>query len=669
MQYLGFLCPAFFLFLGLGVSGLLAYFALRARRRAATMAETPFSNVDRLGRGPRQVCKVRGRVVAQEELIRSPLGRRDCVYYRFVVQEQRTVHSQNGSHTTWVNVVDDKQSVAVCVEDDTGSVRVPLDEADVTLKSAESQKSGMFRDPPARLRRLLAERYGRSTQGLLFNKTLRYIESALEDGANVIVVGEVANRRGGAVFRKSEQVGLIVSDKKDEEITSHYGRKGVWLWVGSAASLLIALVFTACTGFIAVRWQGTLNRVQEAASSSSPIPPALPIAPAVPPADGGAPPRPVVVRPKDEPPLPKVATRLGLMGPESFDQAVEWLRGDQLHQLVACGSLAKAQVYPPRQAEVARELEKLLNGRDDLVAGKSIDALVVWAMTEQVPSLLKALDSANPFLRDGALAALVRLKAPRAAEPVAKMLTSFPTRAQAARALIGIGPSVEPEVRKYLTHSDRAVRAEAARILDKIGKSGPDDDFVAALAGLKDGNGVGRRKALAWFASAKADHPRRAEAARELAQLLENGEVQEKEPAAQALAVWATAEEVPALIRVLRRERLGVFRKYIVRALGQVKDKSAVPTLVEQLGQPFDGGESEKALIAFGPSVEEEVAKALNQKGFRERAAACRVLGEVGTAKSLPALKAALAKAQRERGTGPEVARAAENAITAIASR
>jgi HEAT repeat protein len=666
LQYLGFLCPAFFLFLGLGISGLLAFFALRAQRRTATLAATPFSKVDRLKRAPQQLCKVQGRVIAQEELIRSPLGRRDCVYYRFVVQEQRTVHSQNGSHTTWVNVVDDKQSIAVCIEDDTGSVRVPLDEADVTLKSAESQQTGMFRDPPERLRRLLAERYGRSTQGLLFNKTMRYIESVLEDGANIIVVGEVANRRGGLVFRKSEQVGLIVSDKSDEQITGHYSRKGMWLWIGSAASLLIALIFVVCTGFFAFRWSGAWGRIETAASSSSPAPTLAPVAQ---PAGEGVPPRPVSVRPKDEPALPKVPTRLGLMGPESFDQAVEWLRGDQLHQLVACGSLAKAQIYPPRQAEVARELEKLLNGQDNLVAGKSIEALVVWATTEQVPSLLKALDSTNPFIRDGALAALVRLKEPRAAEPVAKMLISFHTRAKAAQALIDIGPSVEPEVRKYLTHSDQAVRAEAARILNKIGKSGQDDDFVAALAGLKDSNGFGRRKALAWFASAKPDHPRRPEAARELAGLLENGDALDKEPAAKALAVWAMTEEVPALIRVLRREKLGVFRKYIVQALGQIKDKRAVPVLVEQLGQPFDGGESEKALIAFGPSVEDDVAKALNQKDFRERAAACRVLGEVGTVKSLPALKAALAKAQRERGTGPEVAKAAENAIAAIESR
>src|SRR5262249_6108212 len=159
-------------------------------------------------------------------------------------------------------------------------------------------------------------------------------------------------------------------------------------------------------------------------------------------------------------------------------------------------------------------------------------------------------------------------------------------------ALIDIGPPVEEEVRKYLTHTDQAVRAEATRILSKIGKADQDDGFVTALASLKDSNGFGRRKALAWFASAKADHPRRAEAAQEMARLLENGDAFDKEPAAKALATWATAEEVPALIRVLRRERLGGTRTHVMRALGQVQDKSAVPALVEQLGQPFDSAEA-----------------------------------------------------------------------------
>ena len=73
---------------------------------------------------------------------------------------------------------------------------------------------------------------------------------------------------------------------------------------------------------------------------------------------GASPPTQVKIKrpkPADEPDLPKVQTRMGMIGPDSFDEAIEWLQGgNQTYQLIACGSLAKAKVYLPRQDEVCR---------------------------------------------------------------------------------------------------------------------------------------------------------------------------------------------------------------------------------------------------------------------------------------------------------------------------
>src|SRR5262245_52996744 len=102
------------------------------------------------------------------------------------------------------------------------------------------------------------------------------------------------------------------------------------------------------------------------------------------PSKADPPPRPPA-DPSPEPNLPKVQIRGGTAGPDNLDQAVQWLRGNQLQQLLAIGSLAKADVHAPRQAEIARELEKLLNGNDRLVALQSTKALAVWATKEQVP--------------------------------------------------------------------------------------------------------------------------------------------------------------------------------------------------------------------------------------------------------------------------------------------
>jgi RNA polymerase sigma factor (sigma-70 family) len=372
-----------------------------------------------------------------------------------------------------------------------------------------------------------------------------------------------------------------------------------------------------------------------------------------------------------EPKLPKVRTRRGAAGPENIDQAIEWLRGDQLQQFLAIESLARVDAYAPRRAEVARELEKVLNGRDRLVALKSTDALIVWATKDQVPSLLKALDDPSTFVRRGAMEALGPLQDSRAVAPVAKFLTSFGEREVAGRSLIQMGSIAEDEVRKYLANADKGAREEAARVLRQIGKTGKDDDFEAALGGLKDDNLSHRRKALQWFASADADHPRRAEAAREMGRLLKDGGPFDKQDASRALASWATKKEVPALIEVLQEERLPIgVKSSIMKALARLKDDRAISVLAEKLADPFENKEAIHGLIAIGQAAEEEVLKYLEHDSYQARVAACKVLKEIGTKKSVAPLQTAVTRAAREMYGGyRDVAAAGKAALDAIRTR
>jgi RNA polymerase sigma factor (sigma-70 family) len=372
-----------------------------------------------------------------------------------------------------------------------------------------------------------------------------------------------------------------------------------------------------------------------------------------------------------EPPLPRVQTRGGPAGPESFDQAIEWLRGNQLQQLIAIGSLAKAEPYAPRRAEVAAELEKLLNGNDRLVALESTKALYPWATKAQVPSLLKALDDPNVFVREGAIEALGPLQDERAVAPVAKFLASTFEREVAGRSLIRMGAISEKEVRKYLTDADGKARDEAARVLRQIGKVGKDDDFAAALGALQDGNAFNRRKGLRWFASADPDHPRRAEAAQEISRLLKDGDVFDKQDAAKALTRWATRKEVPVLIDVLKQENLGLgVKPAVMRALGRLKDDRAIPALAEMLASPFESNEAVAALAAVGPLAEGEVLKYLGHERYTARVAACKVLKEIGTMKSLIPLQETRSEAETQMYGGfRDVSAAAKAALDVIQSR
>ncbi len=360
-----------------------------------------------------------------------------------------------------------------------------------------------------------------------------------------------------------------------------------------------------------------------------------------------------------EPKLPKVTTRGGGVGLESFDQALEWMRSDnQASQLIAIKSLAQLDApYEPRREEVTAQLEKMLNGRDRLVASKCADALYVWATKKQVPSIIKSLE--DPFCQKAAMDTLGRLKDERAIEPLAKYLRSekFFERDPAVAALIAIGPAVEKEVRGYAEDDNKEAREAAARILKQIGKTDKDDEFKAALVGLKDKNVFGKKKAIDYFATADAAHPRKEEAAKALAALYTDGDIFDKQATLKPLCRWGGRPQVPLLIDSLKEKMVGVpSHELVIKTLGALGDERAIPALGEMLANGFlpESDTAVAALVKFGPKGEEEALKHIDGDRPYVKTQVCEVLKEVGGKDSVKPLQDEIDKANREQYKGYE---------------
>jgi hypothetical protein len=143
----------------------------------------------------------------------------------------------------------------------------------------------------------------------------------------------------------------------------------------------------------------------------------------------------------------------------------------------AADRLAKVFPNEERRAEVARALEKLTTHWQFNARSSAAHALVVWAIPDNMPALIKMLDDTVPSVRAEAMNALAALKDERGARAVAKMLTSLPDRGNAAKALETMGPVAEKAVLPFLTNPDAQVKVEACHILKAIGTQ----DSVAAL--------------------------------------------------------------------------------------------------------------------------------------------------------------------------------------------
>jgi HEAT repeat protein len=151
-------------------------------------------------------------------------------------------------------------------------------------------------------------------------------------------------------------------------------------------------------------------------------------------------------------------------------------------------------------------------------------------------------------------------------------------------------------------------------------------DVDRALAGLS-GDAFARGDALGALIVADPDVPRRAEVARALEPLLSDRSV--RADASRALAVWATKENVPALIGALNSDD-GQVRRSALWALGRLGDGRAISPVAQRLADPGDRAEAGKALVALGPTAAPEVRKLLDHPDRAVRSEAVAVLGRLG---------------------------------------
>jgi len=115
--------------------------------------------------------------------------------------------------------------------------------------------------------------------------------------------------------------------------------------------------------------------------------------------------------------------------------------------------------------------------------------------------------------------------------------------------------------------------------------------------------------------------------------------------AAAALKNWATADSIPALVKVLDGDYWPPTKAEAIEALGRHAPNEAIQSVARQLNQPFTRVAAAKYLKAAGPQAEDAVLPHLDDKSDWVRADVCEILHAVGGRKSIPALEKALADA------------------------
>ena len=162
-------------------------------------------------------------------------------------------------------------------------------------------------------------------------------------------------------------------------------------------------------------------------------------------------------------------------------------------------------------------------------------------------------------------------------------------------------------------------------------------DLDGLVKDLQSGDHVKAIAAKTRLTFKKTQEPDRKMAAA-LEALLKHENANVREAAAEALANWATKENVPALVKLLDSDS-PVIRSHALRALGRLKATTAIDRIVQQLAE--DQFTAAQALREMGAAAEPAVLKVLATGDRKSREQACQILNQIGTKKSLPALEKA----------------------------
>lgn len=161
----------------------------------------------------------------------------------------------------------------------------------------------------------------------------------------------------------------------------------------------------------------------------------------------------------------------------------------------------------------------------------------------------------------------------------------------------------------------------------------------AVLAEIKSaGTSAERQTAIMKLSLIPFDQARHGDVARVLNSFLADPDRQVLTATLRALGVWGHRGNVPGLLKLLD-DGDRTTRMHLIRALGPTKDARAAEAVAPLLANSQDRALAGFALRTMGPVAEDAVIQVLEHKDFFVRIEACRILGDIGGAKSIAALK------------------------------
>lgn len=201
-------------------------------RRKRLIEDIPTSKIRSI---PMGLVEIFGEVVPTKyKILKSPLTQRDCVYYKYLIEELRS----SGKRTEWVTIKSGEDATYFYLQDETGIVLVDPKQAEIDISPTFTFESRVGKDPPESIKNFLKAN-NLSFEGFLgINKTMRFTEYCILPKDRLYVLGTAGDNpfveEGWAqtgtedvMIQKGENV-YYISNKSEKEIV----KKLKWMSLG-----------------------------------------------------------------------------------------------------------------------------------------------------------------------------------------------------------------------------------------------------------------------------------------------------------------------------------------------------------------------------------------------------------------------------------------------------
>lgn len=217
-----------------------------AYHKRRVIADTPTSKVRSMAVGHVELAGT-ATIPPTTHHQRGPFTDEPCVYWEYQVEEKRVRKTKNGTHTEWVTVASGRSKAPIALQDDTGVAVIDQDGGDLPTTTDTRYGSGWGKDPPQKVLDFLAKAHI-SHEGLFgINKTMRYTERRLMEGAPLFVLGNATRAEGSTA---SGNAALVVQKKGSGTFLVSTGSEKTILrkWSALFVGLLLLGVGMAAAG-------------------------------------------------------------------------------------------------------------------------------------------------------------------------------------------------------------------------------------------------------------------------------------------------------------------------------------------------------------------------------------------------------------------------------------